>query len=92
MQCVRHEFYITLSLTLFWQRQLRVGPALGAHPICCRMDTGGSFHRSKAAVCENGISPQSSGEVKNAWSSTSPYVLMYLYLIKHRTTLHLPFT
>jgi hypothetical protein len=51
--------------------------------------TGSYFPDGKAAGGWN-HSPPSSAVVKNAWSytSTSPYVFMVWYLVKHRLRLH----
>jgi len=57
----------------------------GAHPPSYPMDTGTLSPGVKRPGLEADHLPPSSAEVKNRWSytSTPPYVLMALYLVKH---------
>jgi len=59
---------------------------LWAPPILHPMGTVGSFPAANRSGREDDSSPPCDTEVINAWSyiSTSPYVLMAQYLIKHR--------
>jgi hypothetical protein len=58
----------------------------GALPASYPMFTGGIFAGVKRSARKADHSPQSSAEVKNAWSYTStlPYVFMAWCLVKHR--------
>jgi hypothetical protein len=80
------------NFSLHCQVQSGSGVHLASYP----MDTRGSFLGGKAARCEADHSPQSSAEIKNAWSYTSTppirhhgvvlgaqgrlYLYLYLYL------------
>jgi hypothetical protein len=64
----------------------RVQNGSGTHQASNPMGTSGSFPGVKAAGREADHSPQSSAEVKNAWSYTSTplYVFMAWCLVKHK--------
>jgi hypothetical protein len=58
----------------------------GAHPACYPMDTGALSLGVKRPECEAEHSSPSNADIKNvlSYNSTTPYVFMAWYLIKHR--------